>query len=86
MLDGLGIDTGIDLHKLFRAGQFICRELGREPASRVAGARRQARFVSAVSPADDVASPCINVCRMSQETALCEGCLRTLDEIAAWSR
>jgi isopropylmalate/homocitrate/citramalate synthase len=38
MLDGLGIDTGIDLHKLFRAGQFICRELGREPASRVARA------------------------------------------------
>ena len=41
--------------------------------------------MSAVSPADDVASPCINVCRMSPETALCEGCLRTLDEIAAWS-
>ena len=38
LLDGLGIDTGIDLHKLFRAGQFICRELGREPASRVARA------------------------------------------------
>jgi hydroxymethylglutaryl-CoA lyase len=38
MLDGLGIDTGIDLQKLFRAGQFICRELGREPASRVARA------------------------------------------------
>jgi len=38
MLDGLGIDTGVDLHKLFRAGEFICRELGREPASRVARA------------------------------------------------
>ena len=41
--------------------------------------------MSAVSPADDVASPCINVCRMSPDTGLCEGCLRTLDEIAAWS-
>jgi hydroxymethylglutaryl-CoA lyase len=38
MLDGLGIETGVDLEKLFRAGEFICRELGREPASRVARA------------------------------------------------
>jgi len=35
--------------------------------------------------ADEVASPCINVCRMNPDTALCEGCLRTLDEIAVWS-
>jgi predicted Fe-S protein YdhL (DUF1289 family) len=33
-----------------------------------------------------VASPCTSVCRMSPSTGLCEGCLRTLDEIAAWSR
>ncbi|MED5618242.1 DUF1289 domain-containing protein [Ideonella sp. BN130291] len=33
-----------------------------------------------------VASPCINVCRMSPATGLCEGCLRTIDEIAGWSR
>jgi predicted Fe-S protein YdhL (DUF1289 family) len=32
-----------------------------------------------------VPSPCISVCRMSPRTGLCEGCLRTLDEIAAWS-
>jgi len=38
MLDGLGIETGVDLEKLFRAGQFICKALGREPASRVARA------------------------------------------------
>ena len=35
--------------------------------------------------ADEVASPCINVCRMNPDTGLCEGCYRTLDEIAAWS-
>jgi len=35
--------------------------------------------------ADEVASPCINICRMNPYTGLCEGCLRTLDEIAAWS-
>ncbi len=38
MLDGLGVESGVDLVKLFRAGQFICRELGREPASKVARA------------------------------------------------
>ncbi|MFN3986686.1 MAG: DUF1289 domain-containing protein [Rhodocyclaceae bacterium] len=31
-----------------------------------------------------VTSPCINVCRMNPATGLCEGCLRTLDEIRAW--
>ena len=38
MLDGLGIATGVDLEKVFRAGEFICKALGREPASRVARA------------------------------------------------
>jgi predicted Fe-S protein YdhL (DUF1289 family) len=33
----------------------------------------------------EVPSPCINVCRMSAATGLCEGCFRTLDEIACWS-
>ncbi len=33
-----------------------------------------------------VPSPCINVCRMHAASGLCEGCLRTLDEIAAWGR
>jgi len=33
-----------------------------------------------------VPSPCINVCRIHPATGLCEGCRRTLDEIAAWSR
>ena len=29
-------------------------------------------------------SPCINVCRMRRETRWCEGCGRTLAEIARW--
>jgi predicted Fe-S protein YdhL (DUF1289 family) len=33
-----------------------------------------------------VPSPCINVCRMDPATGWCEGCLRTIDEIAGWSR
>ena len=32
-----------------------------------------------------VPSPCISVCRMNETSGLCEGCLRTLDEIARWS-
>jgi predicted Fe-S protein YdhL (DUF1289 family) len=32
-----------------------------------------------------VASPCISVCRIDEASGLCVGCLRTLDEIAAWS-
>jgi uncharacterized protein len=36
--------------------------------------------------APGVASPCINVCRMDTTSGWCEGCLRTLDEIAAWSK
>ena len=38
-----------------------------------------------LDPAQPVPSPCISVCRMDAESGLCEGCFRTLDEIAAWS-
>ncbi len=38
MLNGLGIETGVDLDRLIDAGAFICAELGREPASKVARA------------------------------------------------
>ena len=37
------------------------------------------------SVVDSVASPCNSVCRMDARTGLCEGCWRTLDEIAGWS-
>jgi predicted Fe-S protein YdhL (DUF1289 family) len=32
-----------------------------------------------------VPSPCISVCRIDAASGLCVGCLRTLEEIAAWS-
>jgi predicted Fe-S protein YdhL (DUF1289 family) len=35
-------------------------------------------------PTRPVRSPCISVCRIDPRTALCEGCQRTIDEIAAW--
>ncbi|NWB99994.1 hydroxymethylglutaryl-CoA lyase [Pseudomonas gingeri] len=40
MLNGLGIETGIDLDKLILAGQEICAVLGRVTGSRVAKARQ----------------------------------------------
>lgn len=37
------------------------------------------------SAARGVPSPCTSVCRMHAPSGWCEGCLRTLDEIAAWA-
>ena len=31
-----------------------------------------------------VPSPCISVCRIDPATGWCEGCYRTIDEIARW--
>ncbi|HUV21778.1 MAG TPA: hydroxymethylglutaryl-CoA lyase [Gammaproteobacteria bacterium] len=44
MLQGMGIDTGVDMDKLLEAGRFISDFLGREPVSRAATAllRKQA--------------------------------------------
>ena len=38
LLDGLGIETGVDMTRLRRAGQYISNFLGRAPVSRVARA------------------------------------------------
>ena len=38
-----------------------------------------------VLPPARVASPCTGVCRLDASSGCCEGCHRTLDEIAAWS-
>ena len=38
MLEGMGIDTGVDMDKLLEAGKFISDFLGREPVSRAATA------------------------------------------------
>ncbi len=35
MMDGLGIETGVDLARLAETGRWICGVLGREPATRV---------------------------------------------------
>lgn len=33
----------------------------------------------------EVPSPCIDVCRMDAASGCCEGCRRTIEEIAGWS-
>lgn len=33
-----------------------------------------------------VTSPCADVCRMNPASGFCDGCLRTIDEIAGWSQ
>ncbi len=36
-------------------------------------------------PEAPVPSPCVSLCKMDPDSGLCEGCLRTLDEIVQWS-
>jgi predicted Fe-S protein YdhL (DUF1289 family) len=43
------------------------------------------RAAAARAVAADVPSPCISICRMNPGSGFCEGCLRTIEEIAAWS-
>jgi hydroxymethylglutaryl-CoA lyase len=49
LLNGLGIETGVDLTKLRRAGRYISDHLGRAPVSRVA------RALDAKEPSRDAA-------------------------------
>jgi predicted Fe-S protein YdhL (DUF1289 family) len=34
----------------------------------------------------EIDSPCIKICVIEPQSRLCTGCLRTIDEISAWSR
>jgi hydroxymethylglutaryl-CoA lyase len=43
LLNGLGIETGVDLDRVFEAGRFICAQLQREPSSKVARAMSSKR-------------------------------------------
>ncbi len=33
---------------------------------------------------DSVVSPCVSICRLDAKGEICLGCLRSMDEIAAW--
>ncbi len=48
--------------------------------------RRVAEMALQADQGPHAPSPCQSVCVMHPGTGWCEGCLRTLDEISAWSR
>ena len=48
--------------------------------------RRVAEMAPQAGEGKHVPSPCQSVCIMHPATGWCEGCMRTLEEIAAWSR
>ena len=94
MLDGLGIETGRRHGEAARRGSIHLGRAG--PAAgiaRRARARRQEssgrsderRNAQDDSGATSVRRPASASARWMRATGLCRGCLRTLDEIAAWS-
>ncbi|MDI9331323.1 MAG: DUF1289 domain-containing protein [Alphaproteobacteria bacterium] len=47
-------------------------------------ARLVRRLPEVLTQADHLPSPCQSVCVMNESKGWCEGCLRTLPEIAVW--
>ncbi len=45
-----------------------------------------ARAAEARTLTRELPSPCISICRIDDASGFCAGCLRTIDEIAGWSR
>jgi predicted Fe-S protein YdhL (DUF1289 family) len=45
---------------------------------------QESELRAAAARAGAVPSPCISVCRIDAASGWCEGCTRTLDEIARW--
>jgi len=61
------------------------------PGSTKRSSARRAKVVAAIRPPFDprthsgpLPTPCIGVCVMHEHTGLCNGCLRTIDEIIDW--
>jgi len=48
--------------------------------------RRRSRPKQLPEDAPEVASPCVSVCEMDEQSGYCSGCYRTLAEIATWGR
>jgi predicted Fe-S protein YdhL (DUF1289 family) len=68
--------------------QAMCgSELTPKPQGLTPADLRLAAQAKRVLQSDDVPpSPCISICRMSDDTTYCEGCWRTLDEIGGWAQ
>ena len=62
----------------------LTQEAQEQPLVRLA---RKAQAVLVDPPAGrSVGSPCINVCRMTEDRSHCRGCFRTSDDIRVWSQ
>ena len=70
------------------AAEFASDAGAEENRSAIENIAVRARLISATgsTTAADIPSPCISVCRVDADLGWCEGCLRTLGEISAWSR
>lgn len=44
------------------------------------------RATDAIWQRAEIDSPCVKLCAIHPEARLCVGCLRSIDEITAWSR
>lgn len=47
--------------------------------------RRKLRGIAGLPEGEPVPSPCICICRVDPRSGLCDGCFRTIDEIAGWT-
>jgi predicted Fe-S protein YdhL (DUF1289 family) len=56
------------------------------PQEPIAGARRAAVADPFGNRVELLPSPCVSLCRMNEARGLCQGCLRSIDEIIAWGR
>jgi len=68
--------------------QAMCgSELTPKPQGLTPADLRLAAQAKRVLQSNDVPpSPCVSICRMSDDTTYCEGCWRTLDEIGGWGQ
>lgn len=64
------------------ADENVLDALARENAIKMLASRA----LSIGAMAENVPSPCVNVCRMDTGSGLCEGCFRTIEDIREWGR
>jgi len=62
------------------------QEDNNKPKSRPEKPKRRPRQRLLPENAPEVASPCVSVCEMDEQSGYCSGCYRTLAEIATWGR
>ena len=56
-----------------------------EPSSQQSALAHLRALAAAITESGELPSPCISVCQIDSASGRCEGCYRTLDEIACWS-